>query len=461
MLKKNLPKDNSHLNYSISHIQKNLEILKKYQDKKLTKTSEVKSLLDNLATGKNDIENDGIQKIYECCGNDMKKSFFTIFNFMIDCVLEDKGNLIINLEPLKQGTSGFRIYSRYQAFLSICYILLHFTPQFFSLYSKNLINTRPSTIQKVLCILNYLYQINKIILDGNSAYLHNNSILIIRQVSKEFDFLQDSDKFLSQFSNPSIICSKDVNCLLEESLYDIGKGCIEADFANRYIGGGVLTWGDVQEEIKFVINPELIISLGICEYMKENEAIYIIGSEQFSQYKGYGFTFQFHQNCFKLTDSNQIKKITFGGKIINVVDSILLAFDAKKYFKFEENFSKENYIREIRKVYTAFKSLDDDDDNFINLKTIATGKWGCGVYKGDSEFKFLIQYIACSYFKRPMTFTCFKDRLLYDKILKFLDFMNQKDLKLSSLMELIENIVKMNEIPENFSIINFVIDTLL
>jgi hypothetical protein len=37
-------------------------------------------------------------------------------------------------------------------------------------------------------------------------------------------------------------------------------GVVRVDFANKVIGGGVLSNGAVQEEILFVLHPELIIS---------------------------------------------------------------------------------------------------------------------------------------------------------------------------------------------------------
>ena len=40
-----------------------------------------------------------------------------------------------------------------------------------------------------------------------------------------------------------------------------GLGMLEADFANMYIGGGVLMGGNVQEEMRFSIAPECIVSL--------------------------------------------------------------------------------------------------------------------------------------------------------------------------------------------------------
>ena len=58
-------------------------------------------------------------------------------------------------------------------------------------------------------------------------------------------------------------------------------------------GGGVLTSGCVQEEIHFVLCPEMLVSLLICEMMEANECIYLIGCERYSSYRGYATTFQY------------------------------------------------------------------------------------------------------------------------------------------------------------------------
>ena len=47
------------------------------------------------------------------------------------------------------------------------------------------------------------------------------------------------------------------------------------DFANKYIGGGALHGGCVQEEILFLIFPELYVSMLFCEVMSPIEAIVI------------------------------------------------------------------------------------------------------------------------------------------------------------------------------------------
>lgn len=51
----------------------------------------------------------------------------------------------------------------------------------------------------------------------------------------------------------------------------------QVDFANRFLGGGVLGLGAVQEEIRFCICPELIVTRLFCEALEDNECIIITG----------------------------------------------------------------------------------------------------------------------------------------------------------------------------------------
>ena len=77
-----------------------------------------------------------------------------------------------------------------------------------------------------------------------------------------------------------------------ESIED-ATGTLQADFANELIGGGVLRHGCVQEEIRFTISPECLVSVLICEKMQNNESIVILGAERFCNYTGYGKTFKY------------------------------------------------------------------------------------------------------------------------------------------------------------------------
>ena len=52
-------------------------------------------------------------------------------------------------------------------------------------------------------------------------------------------------------------------------------------------------YGCVQEEIRFVICPELLVSMLFTEVLKPHESILIKGCERFSSYEGYADTFLF------------------------------------------------------------------------------------------------------------------------------------------------------------------------
>ncbi len=52
---------------------------------------------------------------------------------------------------------------------------------------------------------------------------------------------------------------------------------LQVDFANQFVGGGVTSSGLVQEEIRFLINPELIVSRLFTEALDHNECLIITG----------------------------------------------------------------------------------------------------------------------------------------------------------------------------------------
>jgi hypothetical protein len=62
---------------------------------------------------------------------------------------------------------------------------------------------------------------------------------------------------------------------------EFGRHCLHADFANKFLGGGVLSGGCVQEEIRFAICPELVLGALICPVMGKREAIQMVGAEQY------------------------------------------------------------------------------------------------------------------------------------------------------------------------------------
>jgi len=71
---------------------------------------------------------------------------------------------------------------------------------------------------------------------------------------------------------------------------------LHVDFANKYIGGGVLGRGCVQEEILFMLCPELIISRLLTEVLDDNETLVITGHQRFNDYVGYASSFRWNGN---------------------------------------------------------------------------------------------------------------------------------------------------------------------
>ena len=55
--------------------------------------------------------------------------------------------------------------------------------------------------------------------------------------------------------------------------------------------------GCVQEEIRFLICPELIVSRVLTEPLRDNEALLLSGFERFASYTGYSYSFAFAAPC--------------------------------------------------------------------------------------------------------------------------------------------------------------------
>ncbi|VDN02538.1 unnamed protein product, partial [Thelazia callipaeda] len=180
------------------------------------------------------------------------------------------------------------------------------------------------------------------------------------------------------------------------SIEDSGYGMLEVDFANKYIGGGVLSSGCVQEEIRFLIYPELIISMLLCEKLDNNEAVVICGAERFSNYVGYGSSFRWCPMEIK----NPLPRDRFRRLCCELV-----AMDALPFYNKQKQFNIDAVNRELFKV-AAYVGFAVKDDTF---KPVATGKWGCGAFGGDLDLKSMIQLMASSARKRPLCYFTFGD----------------------------------------------------
>lgn len=112
----------------------------------------------------------------------------------------------------------------------------------------------------------------------------------------------------------------------------------------RFVGGGVIGYGCVQEEIRFVICPELIVSRLFTEELNDGEALVVMGVERFSKYEGYGdsFTWNGHNNDETPFDEHGRKKTT------------ITVIDATRFNRTKDQFHCSSIIRELNKVSYFF-----------------------------------------------------------------------------------------------------------
>eukprot|EP01052_Picozoa_sp_SAG31_P045595 SAG31_NODE_8388_length_1460_cov_1.886848_1_plen_388_part_01 len=167
-----------------------------------------------------------------------------------------------------------------------------------------------------------------------------------------------------------------------------GRGCLHADFANMFLGGGVLSGGCVQEEIRFSICPELIAAMLVCPCMLDGEAIIIVGGEQFSTYTGYAFGLQYGGDH---VDENP--RDADGTVLVAIA-----AMDAVDYrgqdSSLQAQLSWQHVSRDLEKAAAAFAPTNAAA--LAQWPTLATGNWGCGAFGGCVQLKACVQWIAAS-----------------------------------------------------------------
>jgi hypothetical protein len=192
---------------------------------------------------------------------------------------------------------------------------------------------------------------------------------------------------------------------IEESV-----GALHADFANEYIGGGVLCGGCVQEEIRFAVCPENVVALALFERMGPGEAIVITGAEQFAATSGYMFGLTFagphrDQSTPRAPDGSVLVALT-------AIDAIRFPPSVTDRGQiFGDRGDCAPLLREIRKALAGFSDPGPGTECSASAyPSISTGNWGCGVFNGDLVTKAVIQWIAASLHGRDIIYHPFGDK---------------------------------------------------
>ena len=156
----------------------------------------------------------------------------------------------------------------------------------------------------------------------------------------------------------------------------------------------------LQEEIRFVISPECLVSLLLCERMERYEAILISGAEQFSSYSGYGTRFKY---TGPVADPNPVSPDNQRCVSIVAIDAIPYSFSGDT-----DQFGKENLLLELNKAFCGFSFITPLDEALHDKWVpVATGNWGCGAFGGNKELKTLLQWMAASRARRTIRYYSF------------------------------------------------------
>lgn len=203
-----------------------------------------------------------------------------------------------------------------------------------------------------------------------------------------------------------------------------GWGMLQVDFANRFVGGGVLGAGCVQEEIRFMVCPELLVSRLFTEALGPKEVLIITGAEQFNLTRGYAGSFSWEGDFVDKTERDSWER-----RCTEVV-----AMDALFFAKPQDQYKPFLIKRELTKAYCGFSCPEVP---IAQRAAVATGNWGCGAFRGDPQLKALIQLMAATATGRDMVYFTFNNRRFCRSLRAMYQFLEERRISVSDIYELL------------------------
>ncbi|KAI4901044.1 hypothetical protein NFI96_034318, partial [Prochilodus magdalenae] len=211
----------------------------------------------------------------------------------------------------------------------------------------------------------------------------------------------------------------------EGSIEKEGSGMLQVDFAAKFIGGGVLGKGLVQEEIRFLMSPELIVARLFTEKLADNECLRITGAQTYSITSGYSDSFNWEGPYEDATKRDEWKR-----RFCQIV-----AIDAISFRDPREQYTKDNIKRELNKAYVGFRKDPNMPADYT--PAIATGNWGCGAFNGDPRLKALIQMMAAAVAERDLAFFTFGNKNQAQDLQRMHHFLKTHQVTVGKLYELL------------------------
>ena len=221
----------------------------------------------------------------------------------------------------------------------------------------------PLPTQKISCIFGYFYAS---FCQGPTV---ERQVHFTRYESTDFSGKKWKEDTAAVMKKTTVYNTK----YIEEVCDDLKGECWEVDFANRGVGGGVLGRGQVQEEIRFLQCPELIVCKLFMDNLEDNEVVFITNYKQFNLTEGYKASFKWVG--IKETEEPELRRmIVMDARSFGIPEDACIQFDMR-------------YInRDIHKAHAGFTTRDEFP--------ISTGHWGCGAFLGNRQLKAVIQMLA-------------------------------------------------------------------
>ncbi|XP_062913211.1 poly(ADP-ribose) glycohydrolase-like isoform X1 [Mobula hypostoma] len=216
----------------------------------------------------------------------------------------------------------------------------------------------------------------------------------------------------------------------EGTIEDEGKGLLQVDFASAMVGGGVLGQGLVQEEVRFLINPELIVARLFTERLDESECLVITGAQRYSEYTGYSDSYRWARPHHDTTPRDPwLRRQTE-----------IVAIDALKFSDPIDQYKPDCLKRELTKAYCGFSCRVIPDSQ---RTAVATGNWGCGAFNGDVKLKALIQIMAAAQAQRNVVYFTFGDVNSKTAIQKMHQVLQSRNVTVGQIYNLLEKYSQM------------------
>ncbi|KAF5397058.1 Poly(ADP-ribose) glycohydrolase [Paragonimus heterotremus] len=174
----------------------------------------------------------------------------------------------------------------------------------------------------------------------------------------------------------------------------------------------------------FVLRPELLAACLFMERLDDDETVIVEGVERYSISHGYADNFRWAGDYRESESGNQ--RDEWGRWRTTVV-----AMDALYFGSGESQYLPKSILRELNKAYCGF--TDTLEPNRPLPSVVATGNWGCGAFRGNTDLKALIQMMACVQAGKALAYYTFGDQDLCTRLYDIYTFLASNKITVGNL----------------------------